>query len=106
MNGLLPSFSTCSITIEATTIDEKNMKAVFLLYFYMVVKGKGGVKERTVRNDIVWLLYFSGDGKLVERAMEWVDKGASERIRELVVKGREEGVIEKVGEEGEWRPFK
>ena len=28
------------------------------------------------------------------------DQGSSERIRELVVKGREEGVIEKVGEEG------
>jgi hypothetical protein len=38
-----------------------------------------------VRNDTAWFLYFSGDGKLVER----VDKGASERIRELVVKRRE-----------------
>jgi hypothetical protein len=37
----------------------------------------------------VWFLYFSQDGRLVERAMEWVDKGASERIRELVVKGKE-----------------
>jgi hypothetical protein len=55
----------------------------------MVVKGKGGMEERTVRNDIVWFLYFSPDGKLVERAREWVDKGASERIRELVVKGKE-----------------
>jgi hypothetical protein len=34
----------------------------------------------------------------------WI-RGASERIRELVGKGREEGCIEKVGEEGEWRPF-
>jgi hypothetical protein len=33
INGLISSLST--------TIDEKNMKAVFLLYFYMVVKGKG-----------------------------------------------------------------
>jgi hypothetical protein len=62
INGLLPSLSTWSITIEDTTIDERNMKAVFLLYFYMVVKGKGGVEERTVRNDIVWFYILARMG--------------------------------------------
>lgn len=73
-----------------------------LVHMWTIVKGSAEVHLRTVRMDIVWILKFEEGGGRVESATEFVDGGASEAIKALVMKAREEGTAP--GAEG-WKPF-
>jgi hypothetical protein len=85
LEGMIKQLETWKIEIGSIVIDEKKLQAVVQADYFMTPAGTGPKESRTVVNDIVWFLRFTGDGKFVDEAKEYVDVGASEAIREIIM---------------------
>jgi len=80
LNTMLPRLESWDTRITDIAVDEMKRVCVVRGSYFIEVKGVG----KAVENDIVWWLWMDGEGKLVERGMEFVDGVATGRIRELI----------------------
>jgi len=84
MGMMAPMLETWRIEVQRILVDEHKKEASVLAIYYMIPKGEGNAESRTVHHEISWWLKTTDDGKLVERAIEYVDGAAAARIQELV----------------------
>jgi len=84
MGMMAPMLETWRIEVQRVLVDEHKKEASVLAMYYMVPKGEGDAEGRTVHHEISWWLKTTDDGKLVERAIEYVDGAAAARIQELI----------------------
>jgi len=84
MSMMTPMLQTWRIEVQRILVDEHKKEASVLAMYYMTPKGEGDAESRTVHHEISWWLKMTDDGKLVERAIEYVDGAAAARIQELV----------------------
>lgn len=75
---------TWSVEVERVLVDEQQRQVVVWAMYYMVPKGEGSAESRTVKHEVMWWLKMTEDGKLVQRATEYVDGAAAGRIQELI----------------------
>jgi len=84
MTMMTPLLETWRVEVTRTVVDEHQKEVSVWANYYMTPKGEGSVESRTVKHEISWWLKMTRDGGLVERAIEYVDGSAAQKIQELV----------------------
>ncbi|KAJ4360023.1 uncharacterized protein N0V89_000582 [Didymosphaeria variabile] len=83
VNKMVPKLDTWNARISDIVVDETRKMCVVRVSYFMKPYGA----EEPVENDLVWWLWMEEGGKRVEKAVEFVDGAAMERIGELIMAG-------------------
>jgi len=84
MKLMTPMLETWRVGVTRSVVDEYRREVSVWAKYYMTPNGAGSLESRTVEHEISWWMKMTGDGTLVERAVEYVDGSAAQRIQELV----------------------
>lgn len=81
VNKMVPKLDTWEARIMDIVVDETRKMCIVRVSYYMKPFGA----EKAVENDLIWWLWMEEGGQKVEKALEFVDGAATDRIGELIM---------------------
>jgi hypothetical protein len=84
LGSMIPLLESWDTEITDIAIDELQRKAVVRGSYFMKPKGS----PEAVENDLVWYLTMEEDGKKVQKSIEFLDGAAVQRMKELMMMGK------------------